>query len=573
MSPDKRSIFLENEEAIIEEVKVWKIKVPLNPPKSRVVALHESQLGTFQLHTSKSVDLFFESTQTENKETSQSLENLSDSRTTILSSSSFNSVTSDHTNFSLADPEHEIKNMTAETSPCLNDSPVKNDTVPSSQPSTTALLTFSSFATESTSPLVCETEATSDDLPHSGSSCAPSSALSSSNPPLDPSQSRGRISFFAADGSVDTHSFTAPVPPQQTLPQMLAKQTTPAQSTQPSSKSYDAKANHVRMNISMSRIHSKFASFMATRTRHSHQRDTAHTPALIDDIQTQLSKSDFEKMRVVGQFNLGFILAQLRLSHTHWDLFIVDQHASDEIYNYEQLSRRPIACQPLIRYLLGKCRGLIATRSSVVVPLPPHESIGLESHAYAFKHNGFQISSFSPLTLTGMPVCEGTTLEVRDAEELVHLLQDASVGTHHPSKVIVECSKIKTVRAMKACRKSCMIGNALERRHMHSIVRHMSGLEKPWNCPHGRPTLRWLLRRKYDANEPKAWHAISEVLHALVEKLIRIFIADSNFMTPIREHVCKVSTCPVLHNTNYIKSASISSYALWPTYCGSLLAN
>lgn len=39
-------------------------------------------------------------------------------------------------------------------------------------------------------------------------------------------------------------------------------------------------------------------------------------------------------MEVVGQFNLGFIIARLKS-----DLFIVDQHASDEKYNFEMLQK------------------------------------------------------------------------------------------------------------------------------------------------------------------------------------------------------------------------------------------
>jgi DNA mismatch repair protein PMS2 len=34
-------------------------------------------------------------------------------------------------------------------------------------------------------------------------------------------------------------------------------------------------------------------------------------------------------MQIVGQFNLGFIIAELR-----GDLFILDQHACDEKYRY-----------------------------------------------------------------------------------------------------------------------------------------------------------------------------------------------------------------------------------------------
>lgn len=85
-----------------------------------------------------------------------------------------------------------------------------------------------------------------------------------------------------------------------------------------------------------------------------------------------VSKDDFARMEIVGQFNLGFIIARRRVEattygsakgkeragvpedetgETHDDLFIVDQHASDEKYNFEKLqaetviqSQRLIAC-------------------------------------------------------------------------------------------------------------------------------------------------------------------------------------------------------------------------------------
>ena len=41
------------------------------------------------------------------------------------------------------------------------------------------------------------------------------------------------------------------------------------------------------------------------------------------------------KMKVIGQFNKGFIIAQL-----DDDLFIVDQHASDEKFNFEKFVKQ-----------------------------------------------------------------------------------------------------------------------------------------------------------------------------------------------------------------------------------------
>jgi hypothetical protein len=38
-----------------------------------------------------------------------------------------------------------------------------------------------------------------------------------------------------------------------------------------------------------------------------------------------------------------------------------------------------------------------------------------------------------------------------------------------------------------------MIGRPLSREAMLGVVRSMAELEQPWNCPHGRPTLRHLV--------------------------------------------------------------------------------
>ncbi len=59
-----------------------------------------------------------------------------------------------------------------------------------------------------------------------------------------------------------------------------------------------------------------------------------------------ISKKDFSLMEIVGQFNLGFIIAKLGS-----DLFIIDQHASDEKYNFETLQlHTKIQSQRLIRF-------------------------------------------------------------------------------------------------------------------------------------------------------------------------------------------------------------------------------
>ncbi|KAG6329255.1 hypothetical protein ID866_9835 [Astraeus odoratus] len=66
-----------------------------------------------------------------------------------------------------------------------------------------------------------------------------------------------------------------------------------------------------------------------------------------------ISKADFMHMDVVGQFNLGFIIVRkhvpaLRFDdrntgrQTEDDLFIVDQHAADEKWNFETLQQNTV---------------------------------------------------------------------------------------------------------------------------------------------------------------------------------------------------------------------------------------
>lgn len=63
-----------------------------------------------------------------------------------------------------------------------------------------------------------------------------------------------------------------------------------------------------------------------------------------------ISKPDFARMQVLGQFNLGFMITCL----DDQDLYIIDQHASDEKYNFETLQRTTqIKGQRLLRYALN----------------------------------------------------------------------------------------------------------------------------------------------------------------------------------------------------------------------------
>jgi len=116
------------------------------------------------------------------------------------------------------------------------------------------------------------------------------------------------------------------------------------------------------------------------------------------------------------------------------------------------------------------------------------ESIVLD-HLDVFKLNGFDIRP-SPdgvgIYLHTIAMSGNTIFTLSDLEELIHLVQ------LHPDRKSVRCSRARAMFAMRACRSSIMIGRALSQKMMERVVRNLGGLDKPWSCPHGRPTMRHL---------------------------------------------------------------------------------
>lgn len=233
-----------------------------------------------------------------------------------------------------------------------------------------------------------------------------------------------------------------------------------------------------------------------------------------------VSKEDFFKMRIIGQFNLGFIIAAREPSPSSsssstsssltYELFIIDQHASDEKYNFERLQATTVVQnQPLVQ------------------PLPldltaVEEEIILENEDALLK-NGFKIavdqSGGAPIGqrchLFSLPMSKEYTFSLQDLEELISLLSDSHItpasqrtqlSASNPSQPqrssqtptaitppsVPRPSKVRKMFAMRACRSSVMIGKTLTQKQMERLVVKMGELDKPWNCPHGRPTMRHL---------------------------------------------------------------------------------
>lgn len=172
--------------------------------------------------------------------------------------------------------------------------------------------------------------------------------------------------------------------------------------------------------------------------------------------------------------------------------------------------------------------------------LPSHDEITAMEHVEMLRLNGFELQIDDEaavgerVKLVAQPVSKDTVFGVSgkspallpharpseslltscwaaDLEELLDRINGAAAGE------VVRPSKARKMFASRACRKSVMIGKALNTSQMTAVVRHMGTMDQPWvswslrfvagrvadilplwrrcppqNCPHGRPTMRWV---------------------------------------------------------------------------------
>ena len=208
--------------------------------------------------------------------------------------------------------------------------------------------------------------------------------------------------------------------------------------------------------------------------------------AATNELDRFFSKDNFGEMKVVGQFNLGFIIGKLEQ-----DLFIVDQHAADEKYNFESLSQSTtLNIQPLLQPLR--------------LELSPEEEVIVSMHMNTIRKNGFVLaedlhaSPGSHYLLKAVPFSKNITFGVQDVKELICMLSDSQgdcsiISSYKMDTTDSVCpSRVRAMFASRACRMSTMIGDPLTKTEMKKILKNLTGLRSPWNCPHGRPTMRHL---------------------------------------------------------------------------------
>ncbi|XP_020574712.1 DNA mismatch repair protein PMS1 isoform X2 [Phalaenopsis equestris] len=227
----------------------------------------------------------------------------------------------------------------------------------------------------------------------------------------------------------------------------------------------------------------------ATITNSQSENDEGKTDSLVAaviELERFFRKEDFGRMEVIGQFNLGFIIGKL-----DQDLFIIDQHAADEKYNFECISKSALSLQPLMK--------------PIELELSPEEEVVASMNMDIIRKNGFLLMedmNAAPrhrFLLKAVPFSKKITFGVEDLKELISTLNDSEgecsiISSYKMDTADSICpSRVRAMFASRACRMSVMIGDPLAKPDMKKILKSLVDLKSPWNCPHGRPTMRHLV--------------------------------------------------------------------------------
>ena len=185
---------------------------------------------------------------------------------------------------------------------------------------------------------------------------------------------------------------------------------------------------------------------------------------------TDISKSKkLPGMKVIGQISDTYILAQ-----SGRDLVIIDQHAAHERVMLEKLK--------LSEKKGGKAAQLLIT------PVPLHlnkrEMQLVEHYREIIEDLGFKIEPFGKDTylVRTVPVIGGHLEAETGLLDLVHEL--AEFGR---SKSIED--RRDEIRHLVACHSAIRAGETLSQSMMQHLIEEMHGIENPYTCAHGRPTI------------------------------------------------------------------------------------
>ena len=184
--------------------------------------------------------------------------------------------------------------------------------------------------------------------------------------------------------------------------------------------------------------------------------------------ETIYREAKFPKLRVIGQFNKTYILAEYDST-----LYLIDQHAAHEKILFEKYSsdiaKKKVEIQPLMIPL--------------VVNLSTEDYLYYDENKEIFEKAGFKISDFgdNSIRIEEVPYFLDKLNPTELITSMINNLKKMGTG----ETVEVKYNKI----ASMSCRAAVKANDVLSILEMENLIEDLRYINDPFHCPHGRPTI------------------------------------------------------------------------------------
>ncbi|EGT5618426.1 DNA mismatch repair endonuclease MutL [Clostridium perfringens] len=184
--------------------------------------------------------------------------------------------------------------------------------------------------------------------------------------------------------------------------------------------------------------------------------------------ETIYKEAKFPKLKVIGQFNKTYILAEYDST-----LYLIDQHAAHEKILFEKYSsdiaKKKVEIQPLMIPL--------------VVTLPTEDYLYYDENKEIFEKAGFKISDFgdNSIRIEEVPYFLDKLNPTELITSMINNLKKMGTG----ETVEVKYNKI----ASMSCRAAVKANDVLSILEMENLIEDLRYINNPFHCPHGRPTI------------------------------------------------------------------------------------
>lgn len=188
----------------------------------------------------------------------------------------------------------------------------------------------------------------------------------------------------------------------------------------------------------------------------------------IEGSLSQVKKAKFPDLRIIGQFNKTYILAEY--SDT---LYIIDQHAAHEKILYEKYVNDIENGEIVVQQLLIPC----------LIDLSLDDYECYKENKEIFINSGFVIEEFggNTISLKEVPYFLGKLDSRNFLLSIIDNLKNLGSG----KTVEVKLNKIATM----ACKAAVKSNDYLTQMEMEKLISDLRYIDNPFNCPHGRPII------------------------------------------------------------------------------------